>query len=193
MRRTVAIGFLGTVLDQGGRAPHRWKKWRPTISLCMQPDLPIDRLELLHSPDYERLANRVKEDLERTSPNTDVRLTALTIRDPWDFEEVYATLHDFARAYPFDLDHEDYLIHITTGTHVAQICWFLLAEARYLPTNTHPPQTRQTIRAKERSDPAPAGRRSQNIQWSSFRVRPFQFVQPQAVSLDLSRRSDGHS
>ena len=26
-------------------------------------------------------------------------------------------------------------MHITTGTHVAQICWFLLTEARYLPAN----------------------------------------------------------
>ncbi|WP_447924161.1 RNA repair transcriptional activator RtcR family protein, partial [Burkholderia cepacia] len=51
MRKTVAIGFLGTVLDQGGRAPRRYRKWRPTISLCEQPDLPIDRLELLHSLD----------------------------------------------------------------------------------------------------------------------------------------------
>lgn len=26
-------------------------------------------------------------------------------------------------------------MHITTGTHVAQICWFLLTEARYLPAS----------------------------------------------------------
>ena len=86
------------------------------------------------------------------SPHTDVRLIPMEIRDPWDFEEVYATLHDFARAYPFDLDREDYLIHITTGTHVAQICWFLLAEARYLPARlaqTAPPQ---------KTDEGPSGR-----------------------------------
>jgi transcriptional regulatory protein RtcR len=40
--------------------------------------------------------------------------------DPWDFEEVYAALHDFARSYPFDPEREDYLVHITTGTHVAR-------------------------------------------------------------------------
>ncbi|WP_322052592.1 RNA repair transcriptional activator RtcR [Paraburkholderia bannensis] len=151
MRKTVAIGFLGTVLDQGGRAPRRWQKWRPTISLCSQPDWPIDRLELLHSPDYDRLANRIKEDLARLSPHTEVCLTPLAIGNPWDFEEVYAALHDYARAYPFDLEHEDYLIHITTGTHVAQICWFLLAEARYLPARlvqTAPPQ---------RTDEGPSG------------------------------------
>ncbi|MFH4307279.1 RNA repair transcriptional activator RtcR family protein, partial [Acinetobacter baumannii] len=26
-----------------------------------------------------------------------------------------------------------YLLHITTGTHVAQICWYLLVDAHYLP------------------------------------------------------------
>lgn len=41
-------------------------------------------------------------------------------------------LFEFARRYRFD-DREEYLIHITTGTHVAQICLFLLAESRHLP------------------------------------------------------------
>ena len=53
--------------------------------------------------------------------------------DPWDFEEVYETLFKFSRQYPFDTESEDYLIHITTGTHVAQICLFLLTESRYMP------------------------------------------------------------
>ncbi len=30
-------------------------------------------------------------------------------------------------------DSEEYLIHITTGNHVAQICLFLLTESRWLP------------------------------------------------------------
>ncbi|WP_323055500.1 RNA repair transcriptional activator RtcR [Brucella intermedia] len=51
----------------------------------------------------------------------------------WDFSEVYTKLRDFARNYPFDPDAEDYLVNITTGTHVAQICWFLLTEARIIP------------------------------------------------------------
>ncbi len=54
-------------------------------------------------------------------------------RDPWDFEEVYGVLHDFARNYAFDPERGAYLVHITTGTHVAQICMFLLTEARYFP------------------------------------------------------------
>ena len=42
-------------------------------------------------------------------------------------------LYDFAKAYPFDTEREDYLIHMTTGTHVMQICLFLLVESRHIP------------------------------------------------------------
>ena len=77
----------------------------------------------------------------RRKPRSTARV--LDFADPWDFEEVYGKLLDFARAYPFDPEAEDYLIHITTGTHVAQICLFLLTEARYLPgrlLQTQPPR-----------------------------------------------------
>ncbi len=142
-RRTIAIGFLGTVLDYGGRGAQRWSKWRPSVGLCQQEELIIDRLELLHDARSRGLFARVREDIAAVSPETEVRSVELELRNPWDFEEVYATLLDFARGYTFDTDAEDYLIHITTGTHVAQICWFLLAEARYLPARlvqTSPPR-----------------------------------------------------
>lgn len=46
---------------------------------------------------------------------------------------MYAELLDFAKHYPFDPENEDYLVHITTGTHVIQICLFLLVESRIIP------------------------------------------------------------
>jgi transcriptional regulatory protein RtcR len=67
------------------------------------------------------------------SPETEVRLHQIEFADAWDFEHVYETLFEFSRQYSFDTDAEDYLIHITTGTHVAQICLFLLTESRYMP------------------------------------------------------------
>lgn len=143
MKKTVVIGFLGTQLDHTGKGSARWERWRPTVSLCQQEDLIIHRLELLHDVRSQSLANRVKGDIGAISPETEVRSVEISLRDPWDFEEVYTLLHDFARHYPFDLEKEDYLIHITTGTHVAQICWFLLAEAHYLPARliqTSPPR-----------------------------------------------------
>ncbi len=130
--KTVAISLLGTVLDQRG-GKRRRKKWRPTISLCQQEDLLIDRMELVFQPHFQRLADQVTKDIQSISPNTEVRHHHIELTDPWDFEEVYGCLHDFARQYSFDRDKEKYLIHITTGTHVAQICLYLLTEAHYLP------------------------------------------------------------
>jgi transcriptional regulatory protein RtcR len=128
MRRRVAIGFLGTVLDQ-----RRNNRWRPTVSLCSQPGLFIDRLDLIHDGAHAGLARDVVREIETVSPATEVRLHIVDLKDPWDFSEVYVALREFARGYPFNTDEEDYLVHITTGTHVGQICWFLLTEARFIP------------------------------------------------------------
>lgn len=131
-RRRVVFGFLGTTMD-AGKLEARWERWRPTVALCQHEDFVVDRLELLHDTRSQSLARRVCADIAQVSPETQVRSTVMNLRDPWDFEEVYGALHDFARAYPFDRDGEDYVVNITTGTHVAQICWFLLIEARYIP------------------------------------------------------------
>ena len=131
-KRRVVLGFLGTTLDSGAKA-QRWSRWRPTISMCRHPDLPIDRVELWHGPDAGPVLTQVTADLAEVAPATRVVPHLLTIRDPWDFEEVFAALHDFARTYRFDPDREEYLVHITTGTHVGQICLFLLVESRRLP------------------------------------------------------------
>ncbi len=140
-RKTVVIGFLGTNLDsQWG--PNRWQKWRPTLSLCQQDDLKVDRFHLLIDGNFETLAEHVKEDITLVSPETEVIVHKLSIRDAWDFQDVYEALHDFCQDYDFDQTREDYLAHMTTGTHVAQICLFLLTEAHYLPgklIQTSPP------------------------------------------------------
>ena len=132
MKPIVVIGFLGTTLDQGKTAD-RWQRWRPTVSLCQQPDLAVDRLELIHAERHRPLAHVVAADVVQVSPETRVNHHHIDFKDPWDFEEVYAALHAFARVYPFDPDTETYLVHMTTGTHVAQICWFLLVEAHVIP------------------------------------------------------------
>ncbi len=143
MRKTVVIGFLGSQLDYAGKGSQRWDRWRPSVALCQHADLLVHRLELIHDARNRGLAERVKLDIQSVSPETEVRRVEMELRDPWDFEEVYTALHDFARGYAFDTEREDYLIHITTGTHVAQICWFLLTEARTLPARllqTAPPR-----------------------------------------------------
>jgi transcriptional regulatory protein RtcR len=140
-KRTVVIGLLGTTLDRG-KGPRRWEAWRPSVAICRHQDLIVDRFELLHPQRYTDLAETVRDDIHQMSAETEVRLHISEINDPWDFEQVYESLHDFARAYTFDTDAEDYVVHITTGTHVAQICLFLLTESRHIPARllqTNPP------------------------------------------------------
>ncbi len=71
----------------------------------------------------------------------------MEIADPWDFGEMYGALYDWVRQYRFDPDTEQYWTHITTGTHVAQICMFLLVESRFIPgvlLQTSPPKRRSS-------------------------------------------------
>ncbi|PVY91856.1 transcriptional regulatory protein RtcR [Acidovorax sp. 99] len=144
-KNKVVIGFLGTQLDSG-RGAGRWEKWRPTVSLVQHEDVVIERLELLYTPPHRELAHQVRADMATASPETTVNLVPLPIADPWDFGEVYAQLYDWTQAYRFDTEREEYWTHITTGTHVAQICLFLLVESRRIPgvlVQTSPPKRQQ--------------------------------------------------
>ena len=152
MKLNVVIGMLGTTLDKRGKRENRWTKWRPTVGLCQQEELTVDRMELLHQPKDKGMALQVAEDIVKVSPATQVVLNEVELRDPWDFEVVYNALLDFVSRYPFDTEQEEYLVHITTGTHVAQICWFLLTEARYLPA-----RLLQTAPGEKTDRPSPHG------------------------------------
>lgn len=132
MKKNVAIGFLGINLDSG-KGPARWERWRPTVNLCQQENLIIHRFEILTDPQHMTIAEQVRDDIVLISPDTTVVINEMQLSNPWDLEEVYEALFDFAALYRFNTDDEDYFLHITTGTHVGQICLFLLNEARYLP------------------------------------------------------------
>ena len=136
--KNVVLGFLGTQKDVGKN-----RKWKPTRSLVEHEHFHVDRLELLYDAKFERLAGYVKAEVEALSPETEVMLVHMDLDDPWDFQEVYGKLYDYARDYGFDEDREQYHVHLTTGTHVAQICWFLLTESRHVPARlvqTGPPR-----------------------------------------------------
>ena len=148
LKPVVVIGLLGTMLDRG-RGPERWNTWRPSVDLCRHDDFVVRRFELLHGQREQALAEIVAADIRAQSPETEVKLHVLDFGDPWDFGLVYGGLQDFARAYPFDPDREEYLVHVTTGTHVAQICLFLLTETRYMPARllqTAPPSRQRDSR-----------------------------------------------
>lgn len=141
--KNITFGFLGTTMDRASNGPDRWAKWRPTVSLCQHEDLLVHRLELLYDRRWAGLAKEVIADIKLVSPETEVVLHDLPFEDPWDFQEVYEKLYDFAQGYAFEPEKAEYFIHLSTGTHVAQICWFLLSEAGYFPARllqTSPPK-----------------------------------------------------
>lgn len=174
----VVIGILGTTLDRGqGRS--RWKRWRPTVDLVRHADLAPARMELLHTEPHAALAKTVGEDIGLLAPDTEVCPQQVTFDDPWDFEEVYGRLHDFARSYPFDPAREDYLVHMTTGTHVAQICLFLLTEARYLPA-----RLLQTSPANK-GDPLPGTYRIIDLDLSRYERLASRFLSEQDEGVSL--------
>lgn len=129
----VVIGILGSRLDHGGLGKRRWERWRPSISLLMQPEFPVDEYLLMYLPEDQLLLDLTVSDMAEVSPHTKVRTFPIACDDAWDFEQVYSQIHDVAVSQVFDVEQNNYFVNITTGTHVAQICLYLLTEAHYLP------------------------------------------------------------
>ena len=152
MKPIHVITFLGTQLDSGNGAG-RWEKWRPTVALTQHEDVEVARMDLLlTSPVHVALAERVRADIASVSPGTVVAFHQLDVADPWDFDRVYTQLFDWARQQHFDADAHQHWSHITTGTHVAQICLFLLTESRVIPgvlCQTSPPKKQRQAAAGE--------------------------------------------
>lgn len=143
MIKNVVIGLVGVNLDNRGKGEKRWESWRPSISIFQHEDFLVNRFILLYQKRQQKLVEQIKEDIEVISPETEFELHKVTMRDPWDFQDVYGDLLDFADGLEFDIEKEDYYVHITTGTHVAQICWFLLTESNHIPAKllqTSPPK-----------------------------------------------------
>lgn len=130
--KNIVIGWVGSEKDKGAEEK-RWKKWRPSVSLFQHGDLSIDQCELLYQTQSEDLMNIVAADIKEVSPKTNVRPHLIDFNDPWNFPEVYRILYKFVSEYEFDCERENYFLHLTTGTHVSQICMFLLAESKIFP------------------------------------------------------------
>lgn len=133
VKEVVIFGVLGTDKDRLKKTDDKTKEWRPTVDICRQEDLPVSRYELFYQKEFKSLAESIASDVEELS-DTKVLLNELNFNgDPWDFETVYGEFYDFAKKYKFNHEKERYLVNISTGTHVMQICLFLLTEARYFP------------------------------------------------------------
>lgn len=130
--KTILFSLLGTTLDKR-YGEKRWNTWRPSVAICQHDDLLIDSYHLIYPEKHQRLMELVRDDIKMISPETEVFPHELHYKDPWDFEEVYSGLLDFLKQFSFTSEKNNYLFHITTGTHVAQICTFLLTESHIFP------------------------------------------------------------
>ena len=173
----VVIGLLGTILD-AGQTDARWAKWRPSVDLCRHEDLLISRFELIHQKKFSAIAKTVAADMRQMSPETEVRRQLIEFRDPWDLQDVYGGLLDFVRDYPFDPAKEDYLVHITTGTHIAQISLFLLTESRHFPARLI-----QTSPVGSKRDQQPGNYQIIDLDLSRYDQLAARFVKEQIESL----------
>lgn len=125
--RNVVIGILGTKLDA------KFSAWKPTLSLIKHKDLPIHELALLYHTKQHDDFEAIKSDINKISPNIIVTAHQLNYLNPWDFVSMYTQLYNFSKEYSFDLERNEYLIHISTGTHIMQICLFLLNVSKFIP------------------------------------------------------------
>jgi transcriptional regulatory protein RtcR len=127
-----------------------WKGnlWQPCAELCHPSHgLNISRYEILHEKKFENVADQIADHIEWVAPATEVRKQLMPdLKDAWDFVEVYLSLDEWANSYNFDLERENYLIHMTKGTFVQQICLFTLVESRHIPgilVHNGPPEESQ--------------------------------------------------
>jgi transcriptional regulatory protein RtcR len=136
VKTTVVFTILGQARDAAVNAaannPDGQEK-RPSVAIAMQRDFPVARIEMLHQPGDTELLKTVVSDIESVSPETVVRLNSVSMKDSFDFEEVFKVLYDFCKQYPFNTEQEEYYVSMATGTHVALICLFLLVKSRYIP------------------------------------------------------------
>ena len=152
--KTYVISVLGMIKDAaGGRKDARWGCWRPNVGLAQQERLPIDEFHLIIDRKNRELAEFVKKDIVSVSPKTKVVFHEISLKNPWDFEEVYEVFYDLSQQACFHDEKADYYIHISTGSHVEQICLFLLAESHNLPGKLVQTSPREGHGVRDAKDP----------------------------------------
>lgn len=136
-QRTVILTFLAPA----PAAPPGHQPWHPILHLAQLEGRRADELVLLHTPSQLDEAERLRDELTRAH-GTDVALHPLAITDPNDFDQIYDALRHLAQEYEFDTTVDDYLVHASAGSSVAQACLVLMAQRQQLPAQllwTWPP------------------------------------------------------
>jgi transcriptional regulatory protein RtcR len=134
-KRNIVFSLLG--LDRDMRINTTTQLERIT-SIFKHPEFPVWAFHVIYpssSPeiDMKDLVNKVLAGVSKISPGTVLEFHVVDFENPWDFKEVYAKLYGICEKFTFNLETQDYYFHITLGTHVQQICVYLLTESRRFP------------------------------------------------------------
>lgn len=122
----MVFSVVGSKLD----AP---TSWRPTLQLIRHPEsLPVTDLVLLEQELTKRHTDSTLRDVGIEAPHVRCERVSIPLDDVFSFEQVYSTFYEFCRGRTWCED-TDYYIHLTTGTHVMQIVWYLLISEHFAP------------------------------------------------------------
>jgi transcriptional regulatory protein RtcR len=132
MAKTVMYSFLGSDLD-AGFTEKRWNRWRPNVGIAASTDPVIDTLVLLYDKRHFQLAELVAADAKvaRSNPGFEVVLKEVEL-NPYDLKDTFLMMDELRANTQFDPDTQ-YLLNITTGTHIMQIACFLMIESKRWP------------------------------------------------------------
>ncbi|HOX46081.1 MAG TPA: RNA repair transcriptional activator RtcR family protein [Myxococcota bacterium] len=139
-RPQVVFSLFGDQKDGRHHKDHdAGRIFRYTLELCKgwPRDKPaLHKLVLLHQERHAGRALELEQTILAALPGLTVERRTIDLGSkPWDLPSVHEALSKLAREYPFDLAHEDYWFHLSTGTEVFKACLFLLAVSRVLPVN----------------------------------------------------------
>ncbi len=133
MKRHV-FAMVGKTLDRAsqtkGKGPQRFeRRWRPTVALAGFPG--ITHLHLIACDEDVTLAKQVEEDAKQLNANLAISIDVVNFSNPWALPDTYLSLLEYVEKKTEKIDEKDELfISITTGTHLQQICAFLLVESK---------------------------------------------------------------
>lgn len=128
------FALVGKTLDRAsqakGKGPQRFeRRWRPTVALAGFPG--ITHLHLIAGDEDVELAKQVAADAKQLKSNLSVIIDVVNFSNPWALPETYLSLLEYVEKKVEGIDEKDELyLSITTGTHIQQICAFLLVESK---------------------------------------------------------------
>ena len=145
--KTIAISIFGQSKDylnprnaaskqtkKNNERLQQWllKTWRPSVALAAQETIHIDEYHLICTVKQHDLAQTVVAGIKHFSPQTKIFVDSLELKNVFDFQTTFIELMDYASSPYFHEENSECLVHLTTGTHVEQICLFLLTQKHYL-------------------------------------------------------------